>query len=107
MPPSPLDHAWWKRSVPLDYRTIGFAILEGTLLSVPIGFITRPWRTYSLPDFVVTFYLISVFLAPFVLLFWSWALLRDLPPLQQAGYRSVTAFLLGGCLLSFLFPAVT
>jgi hypothetical protein len=95
---------WWAAMMPLDWRTVGFMILEGVIVSVPIGYLTRDWRTYSLPTWTENAYFYTVGVSYVLLLIWSLMIVRRRAELRLLGFSTLFWF---GVVLWLLFPAVT
>ena len=97
---------WLQTEIPLNFRTLFFCFLVGSLLSVPCGFlVVVQWELYEPPLWTAPIYCMVILLSLVVLPFWSVFALRDQPMLRRIGQVvSVAAFTLFA--LCLLFPAL-
>jgi hypothetical protein len=98
-----------RTKIPLDFRSVTFALIMSTLWSVPLSYLTglgrdEPYMT--LPDGLSVLYGCLVASSAILLPLWTYFVLRRTPVLQRLG-KGTCCILLIGILLSFiLFPAI-
>lgn len=90
-----------KKPIPLNWRTVVFCFLMGSVLSVPIGGIPSRFILWEPPEYLYDYYEWTVVGSFLLLPFWSIAV-RPYPPLMTIG---VVTFV-GALLLGSLFPAL-
>ena len=86
--------ALMRTEVPFNYRTLVFAFLMGSVLSVPVGLIfANTWRPFVPPEWIRPYYFLTVFSSVLILPVWTGAALRDQPELRRMGFCTSAVYL--------------
>jgi len=94
-------------SFPLNYRTIVFCFLMGSVLSFPCGMIWEATaRPFNPPSWTNPYYFTTVIGSFVILPFWSAYALRGVPLLQLIGVSTSVVLILSFILSGLLFPAL-
>ena len=90
--------------VPFDFRTLTFAYMMGSILSVPVGALMLPYRPFTPPEWTAPIIIVSFYGSLLALPFWSALVLKRQPLLRKIGMRfSVMCY--GTLILAaWLFP---
>jgi hypothetical protein len=92
--------------VTFDYRTLCFAYISGTLLSVPIGMALEfTGRPFVPPDWTEAFYCVAVLLSLAIQPYWIDTMLRGRQELQRFG-KVMFCITIALFLVIALFPRI-
>jgi len=93
-------------SFPINYRTLVFCFLMGSVLSFPCGLIWNATaRPFIPPSWTIPYYFATVAGSLLLLPFWSGFALRGIPLLQRIGIRTFVVMLVF-VVFGLLFPAL-